>query len=155
HQVLDRGLEGARKAARTAYRRLEMTGGTEITSAAAAARLIRNPEVDHLPRSWSDSMTTDLLAALRRAGLREVDPSRRRGAEYSTDASLYRVVPSAVAFPRSTDDVLAAVDVCRELSVPLTARGAGTSIAGNAVGTGLVLDFSRHLNAVRSIDAEA
>src|SRR5262245_23205508 len=100
-------------------------------------------------------IATDVVSALRRAGLREVDASSRRRAEYSSDASLYRVVPAVVVFPRSADEVLAAVDVCRELSVPLTARGAGTSIAGNAVGTGLVLDFSRHLNAVRSIDAEA
>jgi FAD/FMN-containing dehydrogenase/Fe-S oxidoreductase len=97
----------------------------------------------------------DLVAALRRAGLAEVDASTRRRAEYSTDASLYRVVPTAVAFPRSVDEVLGAVEVCRSLRVPLTARGAGTSIAGNAVGTGLVLDFSRHLAGVRSIDPEA
>jgi FAD/FMN-containing dehydrogenase/Fe-S oxidoreductase len=97
----------------------------------------------------------DLTAALRRAGLDEVDASPRRRAEYSTDASLYRVVPDAVAFPRSTDEVVAALEVCRTLGVPLTTRGAGTSIAGNAVGPGLVLDLSRHLNRVRSVCPEA
>ncbi|HEX3789192.1 MAG TPA: FAD-linked oxidase C-terminal domain-containing protein [Pseudonocardiaceae bacterium] len=97
----------------------------------------------------------DLAAALRAAGLSEVDTSTRRRAEYSTDASLYRVAPTAVAFPRSTDDVIAALDVCRELGVPLTSRGAGTSIAGNAVGTGLVLDFSRHLSRIREIDEDS
>jgi FAD/FMN-containing dehydrogenase/Fe-S oxidoreductase len=94
----------------------------------------------------------ELGHALRRAGLSEVDTSTRRRAEYSTDASLYRVAPTAVAFPRSTEEVLAALEVCRELNVPLTPRGAGTSIAGNAVGTGLVLDFSRHLNTIHAID---
>ena len=84
-----------------------------------------------------------------------VDASPRRRAEYSSDASNYRVVPRAVVFPRSADDVLAAAAVCRELAVPLTARGGGTSIAGNSVGPGVVLDLSRHLNQVISIDPEA
>jgi FAD/FMN-containing dehydrogenase/Fe-S oxidoreductase len=98
---------------------------------------------------------TELADALRRAGVLEVDVSPRRRAEYSADASNYRVVPAAVAFPRHADEVAAALTVCRSLGVPLTARGAGTSIAGNAVGTGLVLDFSRHLNRVVSVDPEA
>src|SRR5882757_4981879 len=98
---------------------------------------------------------TELADALRRAGVGEVDVSTRRRAEYSSDASNYRVVPAAVAFPRHADEVAAALDVCRSLAVALTSRGGGTSIAGNAVGSGLVLDFSRHLNRVVSIDAEA
>ncbi len=97
----------------------------------------------------------EIAAALRAAGVGEVDVSARRRAEYSADASLYRVVPAAVAFPRSADEAQAALTVCRSLGVPLTARGAGTSIAGNAIGTGVVLDFSRHLRAVRAVDAEA
>ena len=99
--------------------------------------------------------TTDLAAALRRAGVAEVDDSTRRRAEYSTDASNYRVVPTAVAFPRHVDEVATALGVARELGVPLTTRGGGTSTAGNAVGTGLVLDFSRHLNRVVEIDPDA
>ncbi|MDT3395133.1 FAD-linked oxidase C-terminal domain-containing protein [Streptomyces sp. B1866] len=97
----------------------------------------------------------DLAARLRRAGLADVDISTRRRAEYSTDASLYRVLPRAVAFPRHADEVAAALEVCRAAGVPLTSRGAGTSIAGNAVGTGVVLDLSRHLNAVRAVDPDA
>ena len=96
-----------------------------------------------------------IAAALRRAGLAEVDVSTRRRAEYSSDASLYRVVPSVVAFPRAAEEVAAALEVCRSLGVPLTARGAGTSIAGNAVGAGVVLDFSRHLRRIRGIDPAA
>jgi FAD/FMN-containing dehydrogenase/Fe-S oxidoreductase len=93
--------------------------------------------------------------ALRRAGLVEVDSSTRRRAEYSSDASNYRVVPAVVVFPRHEDEVIAAVEVSRSLGVAFTARGGGTSIAGNAVGTGIVADFSRHLHRVVSIDAEA
>ncbi len=84
-----------------------------------------------------------------------MDASPRRRAEYSSDASNYRVVPQAVVFPRSADDVLAAAAICRELAVPLTVRGGGTSIAGNSVGPGVVLDMSRHLNQVVSIDPGA
>ena len=65
----------------------------------------------------------ELVAALRRAGVGEVDGSERRRAEYSTDASLYRVPPRVVVFPRDPDEVLAVVGTCLELEVPLTARG--------------------------------
>jgi FAD/FMN-containing dehydrogenase/Fe-S oxidoreductase len=97
----------------------------------------------------------ELAAALRAAGLSDVDTADRRRAEYSSDASNYRVVPAVVAFPRSADEIIAALSVCRELEVPLTGRGAGTSIAGNALSTGLVLDTSRYLNRVLSVDPEA
>jgi FAD/FMN-containing dehydrogenase/Fe-S oxidoreductase len=108
------------------------------------------------------STSTEADAALRRAVRRlrsevggEVDDSVRRRAEYSTDASNYRVVPGVVVAPRDTGDVLAALSVARETGVPLTPRGGGTSVAGNAVGTGIVLDFSRHLNRIERIDPEA
>ncbi|MEV7972416.1 FAD-binding and (Fe-S)-binding domain-containing protein [Cellulomonas sp. NPDC089187] len=84
-----------------------------------------------------------------------VDASTRRRAEYSTDASNYRVVPQVVAFPRDVDDAVAALETARSLGVPVTSRGGGTSVAGNAVGTGLVLDWSRHVNRVHQIDPEA
>jgi FAD/FMN-containing dehydrogenase/Fe-S oxidoreductase len=95
-----------------------------------------------------------LGAALRRAGIAEVDDSTRRRAEYATDASNYRVVPSAVVFPRHVDEVLAALDVAARLGVPFTSRGGGTSTAGNSIGPGVVADFSRHLNAVLDVDVE-
>ena len=97
----------------------------------------------------------DLAAALRGAGLDGVDDSARRRAEYSTDASNYRVVPSVVVFPRHVEEAAAALDVATRLGVPVTSRGGGTSTAGNSVGTGVVLDFSRHLNRVLSVDPEA
>lgn len=97
----------------------------------------------------------DVVHALRDVVRGDVDDSARRRAEYSTDASNYRVVPQVVVFPRDTDDVLAALSVARETGTPLTSRGGGTSVAGNAVGTGVVLDFSRHVNRVLEIDPEA
>ncbi len=97
----------------------------------------------------------ELAAALRRAGLADVDDSGLARALYSSDGSLYRVLPQAVVRPRHPDELVGALEVCRSLGVPLTARGAGTSIAGNAVGPGVVVDTSRYLTRVRSIDAEA
>jgi FAD/FMN-containing dehydrogenase/Fe-S oxidoreductase len=97
----------------------------------------------------------ELVGALTSRMRGTVDGSSRRRAEYSTDASNYRVVPQVVVFPDDTDDVLAALEVARELGAPITARGGGTSVAGNAVGPGVVLDFSRHVNRVLEIDPEA
>ncbi|MEU0389327.1 FAD-binding oxidoreductase, partial [Streptomyces chartreusis] len=74
---------------------------------------------------------------------------------YAYDASNYRVPPQAVAFPRTADDVVAVLRACREAGVPVTARGGGTSMAGNAVGAGVVLDFSRYMNRILDIDVEA
>lgn len=95
------------------------------------------------------------IADLRRAVDGAVDDSVRRRAEYSTDASNYRVVPQVVVAPRDVDDALAALAVAREHGVPVTPRGAGTSCAGNAVGPGLVLDLAEHVNRILDVDPEA
>jgi FAD/FMN-containing dehydrogenase len=99
--------------------------------------------------------TNELVRRLRAALGGGVDDSTRRRAEYSSDSSNYRVVPTVVAFPRTVDDILAAAEVGRETGTPVTMRGGGTSVAGNAVGTGIVLDTSRHLNRVLSIAPDA
>lgn len=100
-------------------------------------------------------VTTNLVAALRGNIEGEVDDSPRRRAEYSTDASNYRVVPQVVVFPTSTEDAASALTIARELSVPTTTRGGGTSVAGNSIGSGMVIDFSRHVNAILEIDPDA
>ncbi|NLF05621.1 MAG: FAD-binding oxidoreductase, partial [Actinomycetales bacterium] len=107
-----------------------------------------------MPHVSVTTATEELVSALRRAVSGEVDASSRRRAEYSTDASNYRVVPEVVVFPRSADDVLATLETARELGSPVTSRGGGTSVAGNAVGPGVVIDFSRHLDAIGEIDPE-
>lgn len=88
------------------------------------------------------------------AGLR-VETGPGTTGQYAYDASNYRVPPRAVVFPRSADDVVAVLRACRETGVPVTARGGGTSMAGNAVGPGVVLDFSRYMNRILDIDAAA
>ncbi|WP_017556995.1 FAD-binding and (Fe-S)-binding domain-containing protein [Nocardiopsis baichengensis] len=81
------------------------------------------------------------------------DPGTR--ALYTADASNYRSVPLGVVLPRTVDDVIAAVAACAEYGVPVTPRGGGTSIAGNAIGPGVVVDASRHLTAIEEIDPAA
>ena len=100
-------------------------------------------------------MTGDLVAELRRRGVTDVDDSVLTRALYSSDASLYRVVPQVVARPRHPDEIVAVLDAARALGVPVTMRGAGTSIAGNAVGPGIVVDTARHLDRVLAVDPEA
>ncbi|GLY15467.1 oxidoreductase [Kineosporia sp. NBRC 101677] len=73
---------------------------------------------------------------------------------FSRDASMYAITPLGVVFPRSVEDVCAAVRIAGEFGVPVTARGAGTSLAGQTVGAGLVLDFSKHLDQIVWIDPE-
>ncbi|WP_420918519.1 FAD-binding and (Fe-S)-binding domain-containing protein, partial [Streptomyces caniscabiei] len=97
-----------------------------------------------------------LSAALRAAGVlgqAAFDATAR--ALTTMDASNYRRVPLGVVAPRDADDVAAVLSVCREHGVPVVARGGGTSIAGQATGTGVVLDFTRHLNRLVSLDPEA
>ncbi|AKT51571.1 FAD-binding and (Fe-S)-binding domain-containing protein [Arsenicicoccus sp. oral taxon 190] len=101
------------------------------------------------------SLTTDLVHELERAGVRDVRGDDLTRSLYSTDASLYRVLPRVVVMPHDAAEVAAVLDVCRRTGVPLTSRGAGTSCAGNAVGPGVVLDFSRHMGRVLSVDPAA
>jgi len=105
--------------------------------------------------SVPDVRLPDLVAELRRQGVGDVDDSMLTRALYSSDASLYRVVPQAVVRPRHIDELLAAVSVASATGVPLTMRGAGTSIAGNAIGTGVVVDVAKHLNQIQGIDLDA
>lgn len=96
----------------------------------------------------------DLEKALKGAVTGEVDFSTTRRAEYSADASNYRQIPLGVVFPVSADDVVQTVEVCRTFETSITMRGGGTSVAGNAIGPGVVVDCSRHLNHVLDIDTE-
>jgi len=81
------------------------------------------------------------------------DPLAR--ALYATDASIYEIIPDAVVLPRSVADVAATVRICGRHGLPVTARGAGTGLAGGAVNRGVQLDCSRYLNGIRHIDPQA
>jgi FAD/FMN-containing dehydrogenase/Fe-S oxidoreductase len=83
---------------------------------------------------------------------RDVRYDRLSRALYATDASVYQIVPLMVAFPGTADDVAAAMKVCARFGVPITARGGGTSQAGQSIGAGVILDCSKHLDRVLEIN---
>jgi FAD/FMN-containing dehydrogenase len=82
----------------------------------------------------------------------DVRPDRLSRALYATDASVYQIVPLLVAFPATAADVVAAVEVCGRFGVPITARGGGTSQAGQSIGAGVILDCSRYFDRVLEIN---
>ena len=102
-----------------------------------------------------NSPIPELAAALKKEISGEVrdDPVTRL--LYSTDASIYQVEPLGVVFPRTPDELAAAVEISRSFGVPILARGAGSSLAGQAVGAALILDCSRYLKKILAIDPEA
>ncbi len=73
---------------------------------------------------------------------------------YSTDASNYRILPEAVVIPKTRHDIEITVSEASARDIPVTVRGAGTSLAGQAVGEGIILDLSKYMNRVVEVDAE-
>jgi FAD/FMN-containing dehydrogenase len=71
---------------------------------------------------------------------------------YATDASIYQIIPQGVVFPKSEADIAAALTIAAEHGVPVIARGGGTSQNGQPIGDALILDMSRHFNAIRDYD---
>src|ERR671932_2839973 len=95
-----------------------------------------------------------LAAELVREVRGEVRFSPGSRALYANDASVYRQVPIGIVVPRTTDDVVATVELCRAHGAPIVARGCGTGLAGQTVNTAVLLDFSKYLNAILELDPE-
>src|SRR5712671_5412492 len=93
-----------------------------------------------------------LEAALRRHLRGEIRFDSGSRALYATDGSNYRQVPIGVVTPRDTEDVLAAVALCREHRAPLLARGGGTSLAGQCCNAAIILDFSKYMARILEVD---
>jgi FAD/FMN-containing dehydrogenase/Fe-S oxidoreductase len=96
----------------------------------------------------------DLEQDLRRAVAGEVRFDAGTRAIYSTDSSNYRHLPIGVVVPRTVDDVVATMTVCRAHQAPVLSRGGGTSLAGQCCNTAVVIDFSKYLNRVLEIDRD-
>ncbi|HQR97445.1 FAD-binding oxidoreductase, partial [Polaromonas sp.] len=73
---------------------------------------------------------------------------------YATDASIYQVMPVGVFVPRSAPDVKTALDICRDMGVPIVPRGGGTSQCGQTVGAGLVIDHAKHIRNIIDVDVD-
>ncbi|NKB72286.1 MAG: FAD-binding protein [Candidatus Latescibacteria bacterium] len=98
---------------------------------------------------------TELAAALATQldGQVRFDPVSR--SMYATDASVYQIEPMGVVTPRHAEDVVQLVRICVEHGASITARGGGTSQAGQAIGPGVQVDFSRHMNRLLKLDTQA
>jgi FAD/FMN-containing dehydrogenase/Fe-S oxidoreductase len=96
----------------------------------------------------------DLAAELAATLRGEVRFDRITRALYATDASVYQIVPLGVVFPRDEADVIATIRACGRFGVPLTARGGGTSQAGQSIGPGVILDMSKMFNQIIAIDPQ-
>ena len=102
-----------------------------------------------------DSRTTELAAHLARELRGEVRADDYTRHLFAGDAGLYASAPLLVAFPRDAADVAAAVQAAARFELPVLTRGAGTSLAGQAAGQALVLDTSRHMDAIGEVDVAA
>src|SRR5213595_942078 len=93
----------------------------------------------------------DDLRGLFRGELRFDELSRTL---YSTDASIFQVQPLGVAVPRDEEDVQALVRYAAENQLPLVPRGAGTGLAGESLGAGLVVDLSQHFRQILDVGTD-
>ncbi len=112
-----------------------------------------------MPRAGARDRTRDLAGGALAADLRaavagEVRFTDGDRALYATDASNYRQVPIGVVVPRTIDDVVATVEVCRAHDAPVLPRGAGTSLAGQGCNVAVVVDLSAHLNRILEVDPD-
>ncbi|WP_230533100.1 FAD-binding and (Fe-S)-binding domain-containing protein [Microvirga roseola] len=105
--------------------------------------------------AWTETPDPDELERDLRAAIRgEVRFSHGDRALYATDASNYRQVPIGVVVPETVEDVVRTVEVCRDHGAPLVSRGGGTSLAGQACNTAVVVDFSKYLNRILDLDPD-
>jgi FAD/FMN-containing dehydrogenase/Fe-S oxidoreductase len=98
------------------------------------------------------SLAEELSSRLTQSTSAEVRFDNASRALYASDLSHYRQVPIGVVIPKSVDDVVATVAICREYGVPVLGRGAGTSLAGQTCNVAVVLDFSKYLNRLLELD---
>ncbi len=145
---LQSGLEAA--SLRQALRRLHLPANIH-----GAAR--ENGKPSRIPAVTSTGLNRILQDCAREIqasiqGEVRLDPVSRL--LYSTDASIYQIEPLGVVFPRSQAELAAAVRIASAYGVPVLARGAGSSLAGQAIGPALILDCSRYLNRIVAIHPE-
>ena len=107
-----------------------------------------------VPMEVSRTLSAELDDQLRRRTEAEVRFDAGSRAIYASDLSHYRQVPIGVVVPRTVEDVVETVAVCREYGVPIFGRGAGTSLAGQTCNTAVVLDFSKYLNRLIELNAK-
>jgi len=103
-------------------------------------------------RSGTRALTEKVERALSGRIAGDVLTDRFTRTAYATAACIYRIMPLAVVVPKDVSDVVAAVEAAGELGVPIIARGAGSGVAGQALGRGIILDFTKYMKRILEID---
>jgi FAD/FMN-containing dehydrogenase/Fe-S oxidoreductase len=106
------------------------------------------------PRQASSDGLSTLKDRLAREITGEVYFDSFNRGRYATDASFYQIVPAGVVVPRTVEEALRALAICRDQGRIVTPRGGGTSQCGQTVNDGIVIDFSKHLNRIISLDVD-
>jgi len=107
-------------------------------------------DIKEVMNAEQEQIATDLAKAIRG----DVFADILHRAAYSTDASIYRIVPKCVVAPRDADDVAAVVKYAHTKAIPVAARGAGSGLAGESLCSGIVFDMTRYMNRIIEIRDE-
>lgn len=105
-------------------------------------------------RGDMDELIPEIVAKLKSSISGEVKTDPVTRVLYSTDASIHKIVPMGVVFPRNIDELIPIVKLASQYDIPLIPRGSGSSLAGQAIGNGVIIDCSRHINKLVQINRE-
>src|ERR1700733_3532278 len=103
----------------------------------------RGNEGDGRPVDFTELKRETLAGHLRKNLQGEVRFDKTSRRLYSTDASIYQIEPLGVVIPRVTEDIQITGQIAGEMNVPITPRGGGTSLSGQSIGPGIVIDCSK------------
>src|SRR5690606_23013362 len=142
----------ARRESARPCRRAKARGGQGSVMSSASVRHHASVAGTTLPPSDACETLARRLRAETRGEVLFDAASRGR---YATDASIYQIMPVGVFVPTCEDDIAIALQVAGQLGVPVLPRGAGTSQCGQTVGAALVIDNSRHIRGILSVDVDA
>ena len=101
-----------------------------------------------------DPLSSEIVNELKKSITGEVKTDQITRVLYSTDASIHKMEPLGVVFPRNLDEVEAIVSIAKNYHIPLIPRGSGSSLAGQSIGNGLIIDCSRYINKLVNINQE-
>ncbi len=101
-----------------------------------------------------DNLLPEVIAELQRAITGEIKTDPVTRVLFSTDASIHKIEPLGVVFPRNIDELIPIVEYCNKYQIPVIPRGSGSGLAGQAIGKGLIIDCSRYLNQLVNINIE-
>ena len=101
-----------------------------------------------------DSATSEIAHELKNQISGEIRFDDMSRALWSTDASIYQIKPMGVVLPKSTEDVIAVVQMAGKHGIPILPRGGGTSLAGQTVAEAIVIDFSKYMRNVVQLNEE-